>query len=105
MEYLTEKQPKISGGIYVDLDFRYNTDVDGRQHTNDWINDVVAIYADEIKKLVKFDGGDTFKCFIMEKPNVNPQENYTKDGIHLLFNIEMDRKIQMELRTNIIKNE
>ena len=105
IEYLTEKQPKISGGIYADLDFRYNTDVDGRQHTNDWINDVVAIYADEIKKLIKFENNDTFKCYIMEKPNVNPQDGYTKDGIHLLFNIEMDRKIQMELRTNIIKNE
>lgn len=104
MEYLTEKQPKISGGIYVDLDFRYNTDIDARQHTREWIEDIVYIYTDEIKKLVKFENNDTFKCFIMEKPNVNPQEHYTKDGLHLLFNIEMDRKIQQQLRTNIINN-
>lgn len=104
MEYLTEKQPKISGGIYVDLDFRYNTDIDARQHTREWVEDIVLNYTDEIKKLVKFENNDTFKCFIMEKPNVNPQEHYTKDGLHLLFNIEMDRKLQQQLRTNIINN-
>jgi phage/plasmid-associated DNA primase len=104
MEYLTEKQPKISGGIYVDLDFRYNTNIDSRQHTPGWVEELVIIYTEEIKKLVKFENNDTFKCYIMEKPNVNPQENYTKDGLHLLFNIEMDRKIQQQLRTNIINN-
>jgi len=104
MEYLTEKQPKISGGIYVDLDFRYNTDIDTRQHTREWVEKLIYNYTDEIKKLVKFENNDTFKCFIMEKPNVNLLEDYTKDGLHLLFNIEMDRKIQQQLRTNIINS-
>lgn len=104
-EFLTETQPKLSGPIYVDLDFRYNMDIETRQHTEETINEIILMYTDEIKKLIHLENNDKFKCYIMEKPNVNLQNEYTKDGIHLLFDIEMDRKIQRELRNNIIKNK
>ena len=40
-EYLTERQLTVGGPLVVDFDFRYNYDVDTRQHTKTHISDMV----------------------------------------------------------------
>ena len=55
-EYLTEKQLDSNGAMVVDFDFRYNYDVDSRQHTTEHIQDMILLYLEELKE-----------CYIFEK--------------------------------------
>lgn len=103
MEYLTEVQ-KNNGPCLVDLDFRYDLDVTERLHNRDHILDIVYGYLEEIKKLYVFKEGTQFPIFVMEKPNVNRCEakNVTKDGIHIIIGIQMERQTQIYLREKMI---
>jgi P4 family phage/plasmid primase-like protien len=104
VDSLTEKQLEKDGPIVVDLDLKYNYDVDTRQHTKEHIDDMVDCYLGEIKKIYQFDNDDKFNIFIMEKPNVNrvSEKNYTKDGIHMIIAIQSDPIAQIMLRDRII---
>ena len=46
--YLTEKQPD-EGPILIDLDFRYDSSVEDRQHTKDHIVDFIQLHYFTIK--------------------------------------------------------
>lgn len=102
-EYLTEKQLDI-GPIAVDFDFRYNFSIDKRQHTDEHILDMSLLYLDELKKIVNFNSDFEFPIFIFEKPNVNKvtEKNITKDGIHMIIGINLNREAQLFLRKQII---
>lgn len=105
-EYLTEKQLQGAGPILVDLDFRYGSHIDARQHTKDDIENIVALYMNEISKILNIEDGvkKEISVFVFEKPNVNTDdEKYTKDGIHLIIGIHADRVIQHMLRNSILK--
>ena len=105
-EYLTEKQLQGGGPILVDLDFKYGSHIDARQHTKDDIENIVALYMNEISKLLNIEDGvkKEISVFVFEKPNVNTDdEKYTKDGIHLIIGIHADRVIQHMLRNSILK--
>jgi len=43
-EFLTEAQLPIAGPILIDLDFRYDVDIDERQHGPDHISDLVETH-------------------------------------------------------------
>lgn len=103
-EYLTEKQLENNGPILVDFDFRYNYDVDKRQHSSEEIDDMITLYMDELKQFFLFDDTKTFDVFIFEKPDVNRLEDksITKDGIHMIINIQMDHTMQLMLRDKIL---
>ena len=103
-EHLTEKQLE-TGVIAVDFDFRYNYDVETRQHSREHIQDMILIYLEELKNLFTFEENNPFDIFIMEKPNVNriKDDDITKDGIHMLICIQADRTIQMMLRDKILE--
>jgi P4 family phage/plasmid primase-like protien len=104
-EYLTEKQLLDTGPILVDFDFRYTADVDTRMHTNEHVQDLIQLYLEEIKKLVICDPNTKIPIFIMEKPTVNRSNkdlNITKDGIHMIIGIQMERAMQLLLRDKII---
>ena len=47
-EYLTEKQIE-DGPLLVDLDFRYDYEVETRQHTKEHVVDLISLYLDELK--------------------------------------------------------
>jgi phage/plasmid-associated DNA primase len=98
-EYLTEKQEEV---LAIDFDFRYDTSIKSRQHTHDHIIDCVVLYAEKIAELVNIKGGTKLKAYILQKPKVNVLENKTKDGIHVLFNINLDRHAQQLLRQNVL---
>jgi hypothetical protein len=98
MEYLTEKQSGLT--THVDLDFRYNWDVDTRQHDKQIVEEIVFCYLDNLKKIFVFNEDINFDVFVMEKPNVNRLEDktLTKDGIHITIGLQMDARYQLHLR-------
>lgn len=103
-EYLTEKQLEQTGPILIDLDFRYDFSITTRQHTQEHIQDIIQVYLDEIAKLVVIEQDVKFPIFIMEKPNINRvvEKQETKDGIHIIIGIQMDRVLQTILREKVL---
>lgn len=104
-EYLTEKQLEECGPILVDFDFRYDFSVTKRIHTVEHIQDIIQLYLEELKEFYTFTENKQFPIFIMEKPNVHRdvEKQITKDGIHMIIGIQMDRIAQLMLRDRILK--
>jgi P4 family phage/plasmid primase-like protien len=104
-EYLTERQLEKKNPLLVDFDFRYNYDVETRQHTKENIIDMIVLYLEELKEYFLFEENKPFDIFIFEKPNVNrlTDKTLTKDGIHMMICIETDHILQLMLREKIIE--
>ena len=104
-EYLTERQLEKKNPLLVDFDFRYNYDVETRQHTKENIIDMIVLYLEELKEYFLFEENKPFDIFIFEKPNVNrlTDRTLTKDGIHMMICIEVDNILQLMLREKIIE--
>ena len=104
-EYLTEKQTE-DAPLYVDFDFRYCYDVEKRLHTKEHIEKIIICYTDHLKAFFNFKNEDRFKVYVMEKPNVNRLEDksLTKDGIHILFGLNMPHGLQVKLRELVMKD-
>ena len=106
LEHLTEKQLQNDGPIILDFDFRYNHDVEKRQHTEQHIQDLInLVYLEILKEFFVFVKNKSFPIYVMEKPNVNRLEDgsVTKDGIHLLIGIKMSKTMQEILREKVMK--
>jgi P4 family phage/plasmid primase-like protien len=103
MEYLTEKQLIEDGPLLVDIDLRYNSDIVERQHTQDHIIDLIMLYATNISQLFNIPDTTCINVYVMEKNNVNILEDKTKDGIHLIFGIQMHKAYQLLIREKIMK--
>jgi P4 family phage/plasmid primase-like protien len=101
-EYLTEIQLHDAGPVLVDFDFKYDVGVEERQHTKDHVVDMVLLYMNTIKKILKIDAGVDIPVFVFEKTTVNCKTDMTKDGIHMIVGIHMERKQQMYLRSQIL---
>ena len=101
-EYLTEKQLD-SGMITLDFDFKYSPDTEERQHTEDHINDIIEMYLENIKKILNFEKNKKFHIWVFQKDNVNQLEDKTKDGIHILIELEMEQRAQILLRKKILE--
>jgi P4 family phage/plasmid primase-like protien len=104
-EYLTEKQLESGSPIAVDFDFRYNYDVDSRQHTSEHINDMICEYSDLLKEFYLIIPDVPFHVYIFEKPNVNrlADGSLTKDGIHMIIGMQVDHTMQLIIRDRMIK--
>jgi len=107
LEYLTEKQlQNDQSPILLDFDFRYNYDVETRQHTKEHITDLLAeVYLDELKKFFIFTEDKPFQIFVMEKPDVIrlKEKSVTKDGIHIIIGIQMNPIMQQMLREKVLE--
>jgi hypothetical protein len=103
-EYLTEKQHE-DGKLYIDMDFRYNYSITEKQHTKDDIQLLVSYISSALNEFVILD--KPFNVYVMEKDNVNrvtsKDSQYTKDGIHILFDIEIPKMIKQLIRKKMIK--
>ena len=66
-EFLTEAQLPTAGPILIDLDFRYDVDIDERQHGTDHISDLAELYLEQLQKIVIITD-EEFPVFILEKP-------------------------------------
>ena len=103
-EFLTEKQHTDSGPICIDLDFRYAVDIEEKQHNENDITNIISLYFDEISSLLDIPNDTSVPVFIFEKEDVNMLEDVTKDGIHIIIGINMDRILQIMLRKRVINN-
>ena len=101
-EFLTEKQLLTDGPLLVDIDMRYDISVKERQHTKEHIIDMINLYATKINEIYKIPNGAIIDVYIYEKPNVNMLDNKTKDGIHLVFTIKMNKAEQSVLRKKVL---
>ena len=111
LEYLTERQIEYgtsanSGPLLVDLDFRYDYAVTERQHDKQFIEDIVnSLYLEELCKFLTFsEDSPEFNVYVMEKPHVNRlvDKTLTKDGIHLIFGLQIDHILQTMMRERIL---
>jgi P4 family phage/plasmid primase-like protien len=105
-EYLTETQILSNEcPLLVDVDLRYNYDVDSRKHTKENIIDMILLYLDELKECYLFQENKPFDIFVFEKPTVNrlTDKSLTKDGIHMLIGMQVDHIMQMIIRDKIIE--
>lgn len=101
-EFLTEKQHLDAGPLLVDFDFRYNTSIEEKQHTMDHITNMIDLYFQEISNMLSIPRTTTIPVFIFEKEDVNMLDEITKDGIHMIIGIHMDRTLQIMLRNKIL---
>ena len=101
-EFLTEKQHLEAGPIVVDFDFRYSTEIEEKQHSEEDITNMVDLYSQTIVTLLEIPSSTKIPIFIFEKENVNMLDNITKDGIHMIIGIHMDRNLQIILRNKIL---
>ena len=101
-EYLTEKQLIENGPLLIDMDFRYPTTITTRQHTEEHVLDAVMIYAEKIKEIVDLTDKAVLEVFVMEKKDVNRMDDKTKDGIHIIFGIQMHKGLQVLLRNSVL---
>ena len=114
LEHLTERQIEDgtsanNGPLLVDLDFRYDYAVTERKHDKQFIEDIInSLYLEELCKMFVFQEATTeFYIYVMEKPHINRVQgkdgkNVTKDGIHIVFGLQMDHVLQMMLRGKVM---
>ena len=89
-EYLTEKQPE-NGPLLIDIDFRYNENIEEKQHSEEDVNNLIELILDLFNKIYSLNQ-QIIKIYIFEKENVNnyTEDDIVKDGIHIMTNVSMD---------------
>ena len=105
LEYLTEKQYP-DGPIYVDIDMRYDHAITTRQHDDEWIANLIMLYQMAIKEYFQMEGGEKMNVWILQKDGVNrlADGSATKDGIHIIFAVNIPRKVQQLIRGWVVEN-
>ena len=103
-EYLTERQLD-NGPVAIDLDFHYDYEVDERQHTSEHVEDIVLNICEHLKSMFSFDD-ESLKVFVFEKPDVNrvSEKKITKDGIHIIVNLSVDKTLSKYLRECMLRD-
>ena len=103
-EHLTEYQQKECGPICIDFDFRYNSNINTRQHNDEDIELFCGIILDELKRYTVCD--KKFTIYIFEKDTVNicKNENITKDGVHILIGVNVKKEVCTYLRNGFLEN-
>merc|ERR1711871_852661 len=67
---------------------------------------VIELYCEAIKDLFDINQEIEFPVYVFQKDNIVIQkEKETKDGLHLVFGIQMKHNIQMLLRNIVIQKE
>lgn len=103
LEFLTEKQHPDNGPLLVDFDFRYETEIEDRQHSEDNITDMIQLYFEELKDILNIPANTRIPVYIFEKEDVNMLDEVTKDGIHMIIGIHIERPLQIILRNRIVR--
>jgi P4 family phage/plasmid primase-like protien len=105
-EYLTERQLVEGSPILLDFDFRYNYDVDTRQHNKEHITDIIAgVYLELLKEFFIIEENKPFPVYVFEKPDVNrlSDKSLTKDGVHIIIGVKMEHSMQIILRKKVLE--
>lgn len=101
--HLTERQNN-EGPIVIDFDFRYQAGTKKRLYCQEHVDSIVGEYVDRLEEILDFQDGDAFNVYVTRKPNVNPQEQHTKDGIHMYIGVDADRITQRILRKRMLES-
>jgi P4 family phage/plasmid primase-like protien len=103
--YFTEKQRKDNGPILIDLDFRHTYETEERQYTKEDLDNIIKLYLDELNEIFQMDEDTAFTVYVYEKPTVNriPENEYTKDGIHMIIGLQANHAVQQLLRKRVIR--
>ena len=96
------------GPLLVDLDFQFSSENINRMYTSAHIDKLIQYYLDELFLLFEMDEDVHFIVVVQEKPNTRcvtkPNgSSITKDGIHLMFCVQIDPYIQQLIRENVLK--
>ena len=62
---------------------------------------MINLYSQELREMITIPSGTNIPVYIFEKDNVNMLDKITKDGIHMIIGINMDRNLQILLRKRI----
>lgn len=102
--YLIEKHPSSFSKICIDLDLKYDKTVCERQYTEDMIKEVVRIYIDEIKCIVKNLDGGRILAYVFEKGDGVMTGDYWRDGVHVMFPfIKINYAAQYLIRERVVE--
>ena len=101
-EFLTEKQLIEDGPLLVDIDLRFDNNINERLHNKSHIVYLIELYLTKINEIYDINNNEEISVFVLEKPNINVLEDKTKDGIHMIFTIKMHKAEQIILRKKII---
>lgn len=102
MEYLAEKQLIENGPILIDIDFRYNSDITSKQHTDDHVFDFVSLYMEKLLKYVSIESGTKINVYVLEKKHTCQDKDITKDGIHIVISLQTHKAIQCLVRNDML---
>lgn len=99
---LTERQ-STDDRILIDLDFKH-AHGSPRKWDYDDAHNILQEYMEQLKLLVDFKAGEKVTAYIMARdaPNHLPDGTLTKDGIHIIINVKLKRKLQLELRKQVM---
>ena len=101
-EYLTERQLVENGPVLVDIDLRYMPEIDKRQHSDEHLLDAVVLYADKFLELYEVPDQQELEVYVLQKKNVNRLDSVTKDGVHLIFGVQMHKAVQCLVRSEVM---
>jgi len=100
---LTERQ-SAEDRILIDLDFKH-AHGSPRKWDYDDANNILQEYMEQLKLMVDFKANEKVSAYIMARdaPNHLPDGSLTKDGIHIIINVKLKRKLQLELRKRVME--
>ena len=106
-EYLTETRDLENGGtLLVDIDMRLSKETTERIFDDEDKLSIIELYCEAIKELFDFKEETEVPVYLFQKDNIVVQEDKeTKDGLHLVFGIQMKHTVQMLLRDVVMKKE
>jgi len=92
--------------LVIDIDERYNLDVNKRLHTQKHIKDIIELFNNEIKKVFEIDetNNSVLQAFVFEKEGIIKTETEVKDGIHIIYPYLISTQWEFKyIRKNILK--
>lgn len=83
-QYITERQTRI-GHLRVDLDFKYEGEVEEHKHTQEQVINFVRAYMEQVSKYLVIP--NTAEVYVLEKDYPTPQKKdgavFSKSGLHI----------------------
>lgn len=101
--YITEKQTPI-GQARIDLDLKYDGQVDEHKHTRDQVLAFVGGYMEELKRFVQLP--EAVEVFVLEKdyPTYDAKNKISSSGIHVqLPDIRVRADVEQKIRLALLK--
>jgi P4 family phage/plasmid primase-like protien len=81
--HLTEK-PCNPSNIKIDLDFRYDMDVNKRQHSHEHIVEIIQLYNQVITEYLEV-SESRLNAYVFERRCGYKLKGYTRDGVHIMY--------------------